>query len=52
MQNFISYISTMFETGELKDPSNAIPKGTMSAVCFTFVTYLVMTWLIGATCTR
>ncbi|XP_059160463.1 solute carrier family 12 member 9-like isoform X2 [Physella acuta] len=39
-------------SGELKDPSKNIPKGTISAVCFTFSTYLVLTTLIAGSCTR
>ncbi|XP_005097586.1 solute carrier family 12 member 9 [Aplysia californica] len=39
-------------SGELKDPSKAIPKGTLSAVCFTFITYIIMSILIGGSCTR
>ncbi|RUS76310.1 hypothetical protein EGW08_015934 [Elysia chlorotica] len=39
-------------SGELKDPSKSIPKGTVSAVIFTFCTYMVMTTLIAGSCSR
>ncbi|GFR62416.1 solute carrier family 12 member 9 [Elysia marginata] len=39
-------------SGELKDPSKSIPKGTVSAVFFTFCTYLVMMTLIAGSCSR
>ncbi|GFN85558.1 solute carrier family 12 member 9 [Plakobranchus ocellatus] len=39
-------------SGELKDPSKSIPKGTVSAVFFTFCTYLIMMTLIAGSCSR
>ncbi|KAL8581793.1 hypothetical protein ACOMHN_010167 [Nucella lapillus] len=39
-------------SGELKDPSKAIPKGTLSAVAFTFFTYVIMTVLLAGSCSR
>ncbi|XP_076086381.1 solute carrier family 12 member 9-like isoform X1 [Mytilus galloprovincialis] len=39
-------------SGELKDPSKAIPKGTLSAVTFTFGTYFILMVLVGASCDR
>ena len=42
----------IFILGELKDPSKAIPKGTLSAICFTFVTYFILMILVGFSCNR
>ncbi|KAH9499367.1 hypothetical protein Btru_003903 [Bulinus truncatus] len=39
-------------SGELKDPAKAIPRGTITAVCFTFSTYMILTTLIAGSCTR
>ena len=39
-------------SGELKDPSKAIPRGTLSAACFTLGTYLVLSFMTAFTCER
>lgn len=39
-------------SGDLKQPNVSIPKGTIQAVLFTLVVYIVTTLLVGASCTR
>ena len=39
-------------SGELKDPSKSIPKGTIGGTFFTFVTYFVLFLLTAYTCNR
>mmetsp|Transcript_16761 Transcript_16761/g.20295 ORF Transcript_16761/g.20295 Transcript_16761/m.20295 type:complete len:1030 (+) Transcript_16761:64-3153(+) len=37
-------------SGDLDDPSHAIPKGTLTAIAMTFVSYMALLWFIGLTC--
>ena len=35
-------------SGDLANPSTAIPKGTLIAIAMTFVTYVALAWMLGA----
>ncbi len=61
--NFFSVFSIFFPaatgimaganlSGDLKDPSSAVPKGTLMAIIITSVSYVVMCWMIGSTMSR
>ena len=39
-------------SGDLKDPSRAIPKGTLTAIIVTSISYMLMAILVGATVQR
>lgn len=39
-------------SGDLKKPSRNIPVGTLSAVFISTATYIVIVWMLGATCLR
>lgn len=38
--------------GELKNPSYAIPRGTITAVIFTFIIYILLCVLVACSCDR
>lgn len=43
---------SMFSAGELKNPSVSIPKGTITAVLYTFIVYVLLFLVVSATCDR
>lgn len=42
----------LLSVGELKNPSAAIPKGTIIAVLYTFIVYVLLFILASSTCER
>jgi len=52
LRNDISVHPVHCAVGDLKQPSQAIPKGTLAATTFTLITYLIETLLIAATADR
>lgn len=41
-----------YSAGELKNPSYAIPRGTITAVIFTFIIYNLLCVLVACSCDR
>jgi len=37
-------------SGDLAKPSEAIPKGTLWGILITFISYVGLLWMIGASC--
>lgn len=50
--NWIELMIVHLCLGELKEPSKAIPKGTLYAVMFTFISYLLLIILVGGSSDR
>ncbi|CAM9673164.1 unnamed protein product [Lampetra fluviatilis] len=61
--NFASVFAIMFNgctgimagsnmSGDLKDPSYAIPRGTIAAVVFTFCVYVLLCFMVSCSCPR
>uniref|UniRef100_A0A8C5AQM2 Solute carrier family 12 member 9 n=1 Tax=Gadus morhua TaxID=8049 RepID=A0A8C5AQM2_GADMO len=46
------FIPFLLSEGELKTPSASIPKGTILAVVYTFIVYVVLFFLVSSTCER
>lgn len=49
---FYIYLQRDVSLGDLKTPSISIPKGTIVAVLYTFIIYILFFLLVSATCER
>ena len=62
-QNFFTVFAVFFPavtgimaganiSGDLEDPAKAVPKGTLLAIAVTFVSYVILLWIVGLVSVR